>query len=135
MKYLPWILALLYFAVPYDAVPDFVLGPGWIDDIAVALLAWWWASRFKKAYHQKNRPSGYGRQEGAPSGDEGASKENPHEVLGVQPEASKEEIRSAYKKLVAQYHPDKVQHLGKEFQDLAHEKFVAIQKAYDQLTK
>jgi DnaJ-class molecular chaperone len=49
--------------------------------------------------------------------------------------ASKEEIKAAYKKLVAQYHPDKVQHLGKEFQELAHKKFVAIQRAYDVLMK
>jgi DnaJ like chaperone protein len=44
-----------------------------------------------------------------------------------------EEIKAAYKKLASQYHPDKVQHLGKEFQQMAHEKFVSIQKAYDKL--
>ncbi|MDY6951090.1 MAG: DnaJ domain-containing protein [Thermodesulfobacteriota bacterium] len=44
-------------------------------------------------------------------------------------------IKAAYKKLAAQYHPDKVQHLGREFQDLAHKKFVAIQQAFDLLMK
>jgi DnaJ-class molecular chaperone len=53
----------------------------------------------------------------------------------VQPGASEQEIRAAYKRLAAQYHPDKVQHLGREFQELAHNKFVAIQKAYDVLMK
>jgi DnaJ like chaperone protein len=35
--------------------------------------------------------------------------------------------------MAAQYHPDKVQHLGEDFQRLAHEKFVAIQKAYEKI--
>jgi len=36
---------------------------------------------------------------------------------------------------VAKYHPDKVTHLGKEFQELAHRKLVAIQRAYEILMK
>ena len=33
------------------------------------------------------------------------------------------------------YHPDKVSHLGKEMQDLAEEKFKAVNDAYQQITK
>ena len=31
------------------------------------------------------------------------------------------------------YHPDKVSHLGKEMQDIAEEKFKAVNDAYQQL--
>jgi DnaJ-domain-containing protein 1 len=59
---------------------------------------------------------------------------DPYEVLGVPRGASTEEIRAAYLRLIAQYHPDKVMHLGKEFQDLAKEKTQAIVLAYEMLT-
>ena len=58
----------------------------------------------------------------------------PHEILGVSPEATQEEIRAAYICLAKQYHPDKVAHLGKEFQELADKKFKEIQQAYARLS-
>ena len=135
MKYLPWLIALIYFINPYDLVPDFAVGPGWIDDFAVLGLAFWWASRLKRAYQARSPgSSSTGRERTTPPEQEDAESD-PYHILGVQPGASKEEIKAAYKKLVSQYHPDKVQHLGKEFQDLAHKKFLAIQKAYDALMK
>jgi uncharacterized membrane protein YkvA (DUF1232 family) len=134
MKYLPWLIALLYLINPYDLVPDFAVGPGWIDDFTVLGLAFWWASRLRKARQARSTgSSSSSREQTAPPEEEAES--DPYQVLGVQPGASKEEIKAAYKKLAAQYHPDKVQHLGEEFQELAHRKFVAIQKAYDTLMK
>ncbi len=59
--------------------------------------------------------------------------QNPHEVLGVSPNASMKEIHSAYRKLVQQYHPDKVSHLGAEIQETARRKFVEIKAAYEAL--
>ena len=53
-----------------------------------------------------------------------------YEILGVSPAASNEEIKKAYHRLAAQYHPDKVQHLGPEFTQLAEQKFKAINEAY-----
>ena len=58
---------------------------------------------------------------------------DPYALLEVSPRATPEEIKTAYKRAVARYHPDKVAHLGKEFQELAHRKLLAIQKAYDLL--
>jgi DnaJ-domain-containing protein 1 len=133
-KYLPWLIVLLYFINPYDLVPDFAVGPGWLDDLAVFGLALWWTSRLKRAYQAKGSASSSGKQQTTSPGREEAGSD-PYEVLGLDHGASKEEIKAAHKRLAAQYHPDKVQHLGKEFQELAHKKFVAIQNAYDTLMK
>ncbi len=69
----------------------------------------------------------------------GYHKENqvktPYEILGIDKNATKKEIHSAYRKLVKQYHPDRVAHLGKEFQDLANKKFIEIQDAYNNLMR
>ncbi len=134
-KYLPWLIALLYFVSPYDLIPDFLLGPGWLDDLAVIGLVLWWTSRLKRAYQASNTSSTYAGKGQEAHRRQEASEEDPHKILGIQSGASRQEIKAAYKKLAAQYHPDKVQHLGNEFQELAHKKFVAIQKAYDALTK
>jgi hypothetical protein len=58
---------------------------------------------------------------------------NPYEILGVKPGAGPEEIQAAYRRAVQKYHPDKVSHLGEEFQELARKKFIEIQKAYEEL--
>jgi len=137
-KYLPWLVALLYFIIPYDLVPDFMLGPGWLDDLGVLALAWWWAARLRRIYQTQGDPRAHGQSQRGPSDGRRQAKEeddDPYKILGVEKGASKEDIKAAYKKLAAQYHPDKVQHLGKDFQEMAHEKFIAIQKAYDMLMK
>ena len=54
--------------------------------------------------------------------------------LGLKKGASKEEIKKAYRSLVKEYHPDKVHHLGPEFQKVAQEKMRAINDAYEALT-
>lgn len=57
---------------------------------------------------------------------------DPYEVLGVSKNATPEEIKSAYKKLAKQYHPDR--YVGNPLSDLAAEKFKEINEAYDTLT-
>ncbi|MEW6519615.1 MAG: DnaJ domain-containing protein [Thermodesulfobacteriota bacterium] len=56
-----------------------------------------------------------------------------YEVLGLQPGASFEEIKKAYRKLSMTYHPDKVGHLGEEFKGVAEEKMKEINAAYQYL--
>ena len=58
---------------------------------------------------------------------------NPYEELGVSPNASQEEIRAAYMRLVKKYHPDRYQdsHLKKQAED----KMKRINAAYDMITK
>jgi len=40
-------------------------------------------------------------------------------LLGLGRNASLGEIKRAFRTQIARYHPDKVQHLGKEFQEMA----------------
>lgn len=54
-------------------------------------------------------------------------------ILGVTPEASNDQIRSAYRKLAAQNHPDTVANLGEEFTKVAEEKFKLINEAYGEI--
>lgn len=58
---------------------------------------------------------------------------NPYEVLGIKPGATQDEIKSAYRKLIKQYHPDKF--VDNPLKDLAEEKMMQINEAYDTLTK
>ena len=53
-------------------------------------------------------------------------------VLELPPDASPEDIREAYRRLMGQYHPDKVATLGPEIRALAEEKSKEINKAYEQ---
>jgi hypothetical protein len=58
---------------------------------------------------------------------------DPYQVLRIRTGASKEEIKAAYFNLIKQYHPDKVSHLGQEFQKLADERAQLINRAYHTL--
>ena len=44
---------------------------------------------------------------------------NFYDMLSVAPNASADDIKKAFRREIARYHPDKVQHLGKEFQEMA----------------
>jgi hypothetical protein len=52
------------------------------------------------------------------------------QVLAVPPTATAAEIRDAYRRLMSQYHPDKVNNLGQEFRELATRKSQEITAAY-----
>ena len=54
-------------------------------------------------------------------------------VLGVAPGAGLDEVKGAYRDMVKKYHPDRVAHLGDEFKELAHRKFVEVQQAYERI--
>jgi DnaJ like chaperone protein len=54
-----------------------------------------------------------------------------YEVLMVSPDATIEEVRDAYRRLIGQYHPDKVIRLGEEIRQLAVRKSQEINVAYE----
>jgi hypothetical protein len=92
--------------------------------------------------------AGIEREEAGPMNDDDSTSYGPHggsfeegqlsaheptwyEVLGLGETATLAEIRTAYRKLQAQYHPDKVAHLGPDLIALAEAKSKAINSAYD----
>ena len=54
---------------------------------------------------------------------------DPYKVLGVSPNASEEEVKSAYRQLVKKYHPDN--YADSPLADLANEKMQEVNEAYD----
>ncbi|MHB1226618.1 MAG: DnaJ domain-containing protein [Desulfurivibrionaceae bacterium] len=66
---------------------------------------------------------------------QGRSERQYYEILGLEPGATPEQIKSAYRKLSMQYHPDKVAHLGEEFRRVAEEKMKELNEAYQHLKK
>ena len=55
---------------------------------------------------------------------------NFYELLTVDPTATPEAIKRAFRSEIARYHPDKVQHLGREFQEMAASRAAALTEAY-----
>lgn len=143
MRILIYLLTALYALSPYDLIPDFLIGGGWIDDLLlIGLVCWYYfshkkkAQAFQEAYQQFKGASGYSHRgsENREQRGRGGSIKNPYEVLGIEKGAALDEIKNAYRELVNKYHPDKVNHLGDEFQKLAEMKFKEIQEAYQELT-
>lgn len=56
-------------------------------------------------------------------------------VLGIEPSATDEEVKKAYRKMAIKFHPDKVAQMGEEYQKGAKEKFQKIQESYDAIKK
>ncbi len=54
---------------------------------------------------------------------------NPYEVLGVSQNASKDEVKKAYRELSRKYHPDA--NINNPLANLAEERFKEVQEAYD----
>ncbi len=131
-RFWPLLLALIYLVSPIDAIPDALLGLGWADDIVLLVLAYWFFKTFIPKGHQQRESYG---SRGPQREDEKPSAEtDPYEILGVGKGATQEEIRTAYRKQAQLYHPDRVSHLGEEFQQLAKERFQDIQRAYETLS-
>jgi len=55
-------------------------------------------------------------------------------MLDVVPTAPADEIKRAFRREIAKYHPDKVQHLGREFQEIAAVKAAELTQAYKTLS-
>ena len=143
-RFLLVLLWLIYFFSPIDLIPDFIPGVGRLDDLI--LLIYLIYATMKKGSRHSPGSSGstgtgyqsheYGNQGDRPS--EGAGPDQPRDpytVLGLKRTATVEEIKRAYRTQAARYHPDKVTHLGEEFQELAKKKFQELHWAYETVLK
>lgn len=57
-----------------------------------------------------------------------------YELLGLEPSADAEAIKKAFRREIARYHPDKVIHLGAEFQEMAATRAAELTVAYKTLS-
>jgi len=147
IKVLLVVLGLAYLVSPYDLFPDFFVGVGWLDDLVLLGLLWWYLYIYKKRRnygYRREHPEAdqHGSHSSGDSNRQTHSKEekfsytgqkDPYAILKVGRQASQKEIREAYLQLASQYHPDKVLHLGEEFRELAENRFKEIQSAYEAL--
>jgi DnaJ like chaperone protein len=63
-------------------------------------------------------------------------KEDPHtayKILEISPNATDEEVKKAYRTMAKKFHPDRLSHLGEEYQKAAKEKFQEIANAYEKI--
>ncbi len=131
------VAAFLYVIWPVDLAPDYFPLVGWLDDILVAMISLHYAVKALKSKVSrgpKKEGPRRGPENAKPAEPAALDDDDPLEVLGLKPGASAEEIKLAYRKAMAEYHPDKVEHLGPELRALADKKAKIIQKAYEELT-
>ena len=147
----PWLLLLLcvlYVVIPVDLIPDFLGLPGRFDDLLVALgtLLYLYStskkipgtggSRGPRSSREGQRGhEGRAGPEGASSRKTAPGSSDPYELLGVDRGQEFEEIRRRYKEKLLQYHPDRVLHLGREFQEIAERKTKEITEAFQKILR
>ena len=56
---------------------------------------------------------------------------DPYKVLGIEKNATNEEVKKAYRRLAMKYHPDKVEGMGEEVKKNAEAQFREINEAYE----
>jgi uncharacterized membrane protein YkvA (DUF1232 family) len=143
-----WLLVLwlIYFISPIDLFPDVVPLLGRLEDLLILILGllYWFVWKPRKIDSANRSESDF---EGAKTSDQSSydnahnrwnqreETQDPYTILGITPSATMEEIKRAYRVQARRYHPDKVSHLGEEFQALAHKKFQEIQWAYEELLR
>lgn len=153
LKVLLVVLMALYTIIPYDLLPDFIPVGGWLDDLfLLGVLIYYFKkgklpsffSRYgtrqagdyrSHTQSKSSRPDNESTGGSRPQQEDRRGEKDPYKILGIKPGAQPEEIRAAYRRIVQAYHPDKVSHLGPELQELAKQKFIEIQDAYETLMK
>lgn len=63
------------------------------------------------------------------------SADSAYRILELEPSASEEEVKKAFRAMALKHHPDRVSHLGEEFRKAAEQKFKQINEAYNTIKK
>ena len=58
-----------------------------------------------------------------------------YKILEVEPTATDDELKKAYRKMAIKFHPDKVHYLGEDIQKAADEKFQKVNQAWETIKK
>jgi DnaJ like chaperone protein len=58
-----------------------------------------------------------------------------YKILEIEPTATDDELKKAYRRMAVKYHPDKVHYLGEDVQKAAHEKFQKVNEAWETIKK
>lgn len=61
--------------------------------------------------------------------------ESDFKILEIERSATDDELKKAYRRMAMKFHPDKVSHLGEDFQNAAKEKFQKVNQAYENIKK
>ena len=81
----------------------------------------------RQGIHRRSERGTYQYQNGRYANTE----EEYRKILGITDKDTPGTIKIRYRELLTKYHPDKVQHLGVEFQEMAERKTKAIMTAYE----
>ena len=115
---MPWLMRFVLYSLMF-------MGTYWLLRRLRAHLASSFSGTQSRAADAHDEPAEPGEAEAL----------DPWQVLHLEPGASPAEVDAAYKAQLLKYHPDRVSHLGDEFQQLAHRKTLAIRQAYTILKK
>ena len=129
------VLAIIYFLVPYDLIPDKFGELGHLDDFIVLFIIIGWFF-FKplidelraKSSNEHNHVNNETKPETSTN-----KVKTAYEILQIDEDATKNQIKLAYRKLIKKYHPDLVNQMGDEIQELAKIKTKEINEAYEYL--
>ncbi|MCB0339056.1 MAG: DnaJ domain-containing protein [Bdellovibrionales bacterium] len=131
------LVGIAYFFWPIDLIPDIFGLLGRVDDILVLIALYWRYKVIVRRYLEqikfyKEKLQTESKSSGSPRA---SMPKSNYEILEISEGSTQPEIEKAYKRLVQLYHPDKVNHLGSELKELAHNKMLEIQKAYEALSR
>ncbi len=131
----PELLAEVVDALYAIAAADGELHPA-EEDMIARIGAIFGVGGYEMASLRARHAAGPGAGAGA-AGDGRRGAADAYAVLGLEPGVSDEELRTAHRKLVRTYHPDRLVSKGlpEEFMELANDRLAAINAAYETVTK